>query len=70
MGASVVGNPLAAVVYLMQVLASQSPHQPLQANEKFTTGTVTSAYSGHPGQTSETLVNGIALPGLSVAFIA
>lgn len=68
-GANVLGNPLAAVVHLMQVLASQLPHQPLQANELVTTGTVTSAYSVQPGQTWQTAISGIALPGLSVVFI-
>ncbi len=67
-GANVLGNPLSAVVHLMQVLASQSPHQPLQANELVTTGTVTSAYSVQPGQTWQTVLKGIALSGLSVAF--
>ncbi len=67
-GVNVLGNPLAAIVHLMQVLASQSPHQPLQANEIVTTGTVTSAYALQAGQTWQTALNGIALPGLSVAF--
>jgi len=67
-GANVLGNPLAAVVHLMQVLASQLPHQPLQANELVTTGTVTSAYSVQPGQTWQTAISGVALPGLSVVF--
>lgn len=67
-GANVLGNPLLAVVHLMQVLASQLPHQPLQANEIVTTGTVTSAYSVQAGQTWQTAIEGIALPGLSVAF--
>jgi 2-oxo-3-hexenedioate decarboxylase len=67
-GANVLGNPLAAVVHLMQVLASQLPHQPLQANELVTTGTVTSAFSVQPGQTWKTAISGIALPGLSVVF--
>jgi 2-keto-4-pentenoate hydratase len=67
-GANVLGNPLAAVVHLMQVLASQLPHQPLQAGEMVTTGTVTSAYAVQAGQTWQTALEGIALPGLSVAF--
>ncbi len=69
-GANVLGNPVAAVLHLMQVLASQSPYQPLQANEIVTTGTVTSAYSVQPGQKWQTVLKGIALPGLSVAFTA
>ena len=67
-GANVLGHPLAAVNHLMQVLASQLPHQPLQANELVTTGTVTSAYSVQAGQTWQTALEGIALPGLSVSF--
>ncbi len=69
-GANVLGNPLAAVVHLIEVLASQTPHQPLQANELVTTGTVTSAYSVQPGQTWQTVLEGIDLPGLSVSFAA
>lgn len=67
-GANVLGNPLAAVAHLIQVLASQLPYQPLQANEIITTGTVTSAYSVQPGQTWQTELKGIALSGLSVTF--
>ena len=67
-GANVLGHPLSAVKHLMQVLSSQLPHQPLQANELVTTGTVTSAYSVQAGQAWQTALVGIALPGLSVAF--
>ena len=68
-GANVLGSPLAAVMHLIQVLAEQSPHQNLQANELVTTGTLTSAYSVQPGQTWQTDLHGITLPGLSVAFV-
>ena len=67
-GANVLGNPLQAVVYLMQVLAGQPHAQTLQAGEIVTTGTITSAYAVQAGQTWSTAVSGIALPGLSVAF--
>ena len=67
-GANVLGNPLQAVVHLMKVLASQLPHQPLRVNELVTTGTVTSAYSVQAGQTWQSAIDGIALPGLSVMF--
>lgn len=67
-GANVLGHPLSAVKHLMQVLAKQSPHQPLQANELVTTGTVTSAYSVQAGQAWQSALAGIALPGLSVVF--
>ena len=68
-GANVLGNPLAAVQHLMQVITAQSPQQSLQANELITTGTVTSAYSVQPGQTWQTTLQGIELAGLSVAFV-
>ena len=67
-GGNVLGNPLQAVVHLMEVLAGQPHAQPLQAGEIVTTGTVTSAYAVQAGQTWSTEVSGIALPGLSVAF--
>ena len=69
-GANVLGNPLQAVVHLMQVLTSQSLYQPLQANAFVTTGTVTSAFSVKAGQTWQIALEGIGLPGLSVAFTA
>lgn len=68
-GANVLGNPLTAVMHLMQVIAAQSPRQSLQANEIVTTGTLTSAYSVQPGQTWQTALQGIDLGGLSVAFV-
>ena len=67
-GANVLGNPLAAVLHLMQVLQTQSPQLSLQANELVTTGTVTSAYSVQPGQSWTTTLEGINLQGLQVAF--
>ena len=67
-GANVLGNPLTALVHLMQVLASQPAKLGLRANELVTTGTVTSAYSVQPGQTWTTAIDGIDLPGLSVVF--
>ena len=69
-GANVLGNPLQAVVHLMQALTSQSLYQPLQTNEIVTTGTVTSAFSVEAGQTRQTALEGIGLAGLSVAFTA
>ena len=67
-GANVLGNPLQALVHLVQLLATQQPSRPLQANELVTTGTVTSAYDLRPGQTWASTLEGIDLPGLSVLF--
>ena len=65
-GANVLGNPIYAVMCLMDALTSQSLFRPLQAGELITTGTVTSAYSVQSGQHWQTALAGIALPGLSV----
>lgn len=69
-GANVLGNPLAAVAQLMAVLAKQPQYQPLQANETVTTGTLTNPLPIHAGETWHTSFNGLALPGLSVEFVA
>lgn len=67
-GANVLGSPLAALAHLVAVLAEQSPLQPIQAHEIVTTGTLTGAYVLRPGQTWQTRLGGIGLPGLSVSF--
>jgi 2-keto-4-pentenoate hydratase len=68
-GANVLGSPLIAVAHLLGVLAKQPQYMPLQANEMVTTGTITNAFSVSPGETWKTELDGIALPGLSVAFL-
>ncbi len=67
-GANVLGNPLAAIAHLTGVLAAQPQSASLQAGEMVTTGTLTAAHSVKAGETWHTELNGVALPGLSVAF--
>ncbi len=67
-GSNVLGSPLAAIAHLLSVLAAQPNYAPLQAGEIVTTGTITTAQSVQPGETWQSEVQGIALPGLSVAF--
>jgi 2-oxo-3-hexenedioate decarboxylase len=69
-GSNVLGSPLAAIAHLMAVLARQPQYPPLQANEMVTTGTLTMAQPVKAGQTWRTELDGIALPGLCVEFIA
>ena len=69
-GTNVMGSPLAAVAHLIDVLAKQPRYGPLQANEMVTTGTVTTAQAVRAGETWATELRGIALPGLSVRFVA
>lgn len=69
-GSNVLGSPLAAIAHLMAVLAKQPQYPPLQAGEIVTTGTITTAQSVHAGESWQSELRGIALPGLSVAFAA
>jgi 2-keto-4-pentenoate hydratase len=69
-GSNVLGSPLAAIAHLLAVLAKQRPTRPLQANELVTTGTLTPALPIYAGETWSTELNGIALPGISVQFVA
>jgi 2-oxo-3-hexenedioate decarboxylase len=50
------------------VLAKQPRANALQAGELVTTGTLTGAHPVHAGQTWSTVLEGIALPGMSVRF--
>ena len=67
-GSNALGNPLKAVMHLIEVLAKQPFAPPLHAGELVTTGTLTDALPVKSGQTWSTVVAGIALPGLSVSF--
>lgn len=69
-GANVLGSPLQAISHLVAVLAQQPHHPPLQGGEWVTTGTITTAQPVHAGETWQTEVQGIALPGLAVKFHA
>jgi 2-oxo-3-hexenedioate decarboxylase len=68
-GANVLGSPLKAIAYLLDVLAKQPQAEPLQAGELVTTGTITTAHAIRPGETWRTRLDGIALPGLTVQFV-
>lgn len=69
-GSNVLGSPLAAIAHLLSVLARQPGYAPLQAGEIVTTGTITTAHSVQPGQVWRSVVQGIALPGLTLEFSA
>ena len=69
-GRNVLGSPLAALAHLIAVLARQPQYRALQAGEIVTTGTITSALPVRAGETWSTAPTGIALPGLSVEFVA
>ena len=67
-GANALGTPIAAAVFLIEVLAAQTRFQPVDAGEVVTTGTLTPALPIHAGETWSTDLDGIALPGLHVRF--
>lgn len=67
-GANALGSPLLAIAHLISMLSKQTEYLPLQANELVTTGTITTAQTIRAGETWQTEVRGIALPGLSVEF--
>jgi 2-keto-4-pentenoate hydratase len=68
-GSNVLGSPLAAIAYLISVLAKQRYSVPLQANELVTTGTLTAVLPIHAGETWTTQLGGIALLGISVQLV-
>ncbi len=67
-GSNALGSPLKAVCHLLDVISRQASSPSLGAGEIVTTGTLTPALSIHPGETWETQITGISLPGMSIAF--
>lgn len=67
-GSNALGSPLEAVAHLIAVLAKQPEAKALQAGELVTTGTLTVALPIRAGETWSTVLEGIALPGMSVEF--
>ncbi|HSF96391.1 MAG TPA: hypothetical protein VLA52_15300 [Thermohalobaculum sp.] len=64
----VLDGPLTALRHLVGLLDANPDHPQLAAGEFVTTGTVTRALDVAPGQTWTTRVEGLDLPGLSVAL--
>lgn len=65
--ATVLGNPLNAILHLMKGLDSEG-RPPIKAGDVVTTGTMTAAYPITPGQRWSTVMTGIDLPDLEVVF--
>jgi len=66
--ANVLGGPLSALRYLVDILARDQVNPPLAAGEIVTTGTLTRALPVSAGQTWTTELTGVALDGISVRF--
>lgn len=67
-GRHVLGCPATAVAHLQQVLSQQPGARTLQAGELVTTGTITTALPVTVGETWETRIAGLDVPGLRVRF--
>lgn len=67
-GANVLGSPLEALAFLVEVLSRQSAAPALEAGEIVTTGTLTDAHPVAPGERWSTAFVGLPLPGLVVDF--
>ncbi len=65
---AVLGGPLSALRHLVDGLAREPSSRPLEAGEIVTTGTVTRAFPVKPGETWRTAIDGLPLPGLTIAF--
>ena len=67
-GANVLDSPLLAFAHLAEVLARLPQFGPVGAGEVVTTGTLTAALPVQPGERWRTRLDGIAVPGLEIAF--
>ena len=67
-GEAVLGSPLAALGYLVELLAKHPEAPPLAAGELVSTGTLTDAHPVAPGETWRTEIQGLPLAGLEVRF--
>ena len=65
-GANVLGGPLTALAFLVDLLKRQPEAPPLRAGEIISTGTLTDAHPVAPGETWRTEVTGFR--GLTLAF--
>jgi 2-oxo-3-hexenedioate decarboxylase len=67
-GANVLGSPLTALGFLVDVLRRQPEAPPLAAGEIITTGVLTDAHPVASGETWHTELAGLPLPGLKISF--
>jgi 2-oxo-3-hexenedioate decarboxylase len=65
---NVLGRPVSALRYLIDLLARDQINPPLAAGEIVTTGTPTHAFPVSVGQTWATELTGVALKGICVRF--
>jgi 2-oxo-3-hexenedioate decarboxylase len=66
---NLLGGPLSALRYLIDMLARDQVNPPLAAGEIVTTGTLTRARPVAPGETWSTELTGVAPNGVRVRFV-
>jgi 2-keto-4-pentenoate hydratase len=67
-GSNVLGSPLEALAFLVEILSQQPDAPPLAAGELISTGTLTDAHPVAPGESWSTAFEGLPLKGLLVSF--
>lgn len=67
-GSNVLGSPLLALAFLVQILSLQKDSPPLQAGEIVSTGTLTDAHPVAPGERWSTDFHGFAVRGMEIEF--
>ena len=67
-GSNVLGSPLLALAFLIEVLSIQKESPPLAAGEIISTGTLTDAHPVAPGERWSTDLHGFATHGLEIEF--
>jgi len=67
-GSNVLGSPLLALSFLVELLQKQSDSPPLESGEIVSTGTFTDAYPVAAGERWRTDLHGFAARGMEIAF--
>jgi 2-keto-4-pentenoate hydratase len=67
-GELVLGSPLKALTHAMRLLESLPAHEPIEAGEFVTTGTLTDAMPVAAGETWSTRIDGLGISGLILRF--
>jgi 2-oxo-3-hexenedioate decarboxylase len=67
-GSNVLGSPLLALAFLLEILSTQSQSPPLEAGEIVSTGTLTDAHPVAPGERWRTDFHGFAVRGMEIEF--
>jgi 2-oxo-3-hexenedioate decarboxylase len=67
-GANVLGSPLLALGFFVDLLRNQPEAEPLRAGEIITTGVLTDAHPVTPGEAWHTEISGLPLKGLTITF--